>query len=58
MQQIVAWFNYLLGPIFFVLILFLAVRNRKKFNQFSEKSFNNQQQIISLLTEIRDVLKK
>jgi large-conductance mechanosensitive channel len=69
---LIEWFNYMSGPIYFVIIIVIvfilikAVReqkkmgtsNMKKSEEFMAKNESRQKEVVGLLKEIRDSLKK
>ena len=59
---LIGWLNYLAGPII-LLILIIAIivfrrKNLKKYEEAMSKSWTNQEEMIKILKEIRDLLKK
>ena len=59
---LIGWLNYLAGPII-LLILIIAIvafrrKNLKKYEEAMSKSWTNQEEMIKVLKEIRDLLKK
>ena len=60
---LIGWLNYyLVGPI--ILLIFIIViiefrrKNLKKYEEVMSKSWSNQEEMIKILKEIRDLLKK
>lgn len=59
---LIGWLNYLAVPIIFLVFLLMVLafrrQNLKKYDQTMSKSWTNQEEMIKLLKEIRDLLKK
>ena len=64
MDQIIAWINYYGGIIFFLIMLFylivvfISLLSRKKARELFNCFSSNQEEMVKLLKEIRDLLKK
>lgn len=54
---LLSWYIIPFG-IFFLLILLVAQKNKKKADEIYKRSWANQEEMIALLKEIRDTLKK
>ena len=55
-----AWFNYAIFYIGipFLIILLIVKKLRSKNQEYLDRSLQNQREVINLLTEIRNLLKK
>ena len=59
---LIGWLNYLAGPTLFLILIIAVIvfrqQNYKKYDEAISKSRTNQDEMITLLKEIRDLLKK
>ena len=59
---LIGWLNYLAGLIilliFIIAIIVFRKKNLKKYEEAMSKSWGNQEEMIKILKEIRDLLKK
>ena len=59
---IIAWFNFYFPIVFVGVLLYVVVmlgsKNWKRYDVTTNRSFTNQEEMIKILKEIRDLLKK
>ena len=59
---LIGWLNYLAGPIIFLIFIIVLIvfrrNNCKRDDETMSRSWANQEEMIKLLKEIRDLLKK